>query len=370
MVRNTARLTILALVFLSLASVGAGQECLIPTNLIVNGGVGRDGIPALNSPDVVPASTGDFFLVSDDLVLGVVVNGEARAYPHGVLWWHEIVNDVLGGRPIVVSFCPLTGSGLVYDPVINGQLHNFGVSGLLFDNNLILFDRTTESLWSQMRVQSICGSLQGTRPPLLPLVQSTWAAWKAMYPDTTVVSFNTGFSRDYTLYPYGDYDLVDNTRLLFPPSTIDSRLRTKDTVLGISYEGDARAYSMSRMTDVAPRLVINDDVNGLPVLVVFDALSSLAVPFERRLQQAATSEGASSGQGELFDFEIVDEDRYPFELEDRQTGSIWNLSGVAVEGPLAGERLRPIPTFSAFWFAWSAFNPASQIHDPAAPRRD
>ncbi len=280
MVRNTARLTILALVFLSLASVGAGQECLIPTNLIVNGGVGRDGIPALNSPDVVPASTGDFFLVSDDLVLGVVVNGEARAYPHGVLWWHEIVNDVLGGRPIVVSFCPLTGSGLVYDPVINGQLHNFGVSGLLFDNNLILFDRTTESLWSQMRVQSICGSLQGTRPPLLPLVQSTWAAWKAMYPDTTVVSFNTGFSRDYTLYPYGDYDLVDNTRLLFPPSTIDSRLRMKDTVLGITYEGVARAYSMSRMTDVAPRLVINDDVNGLPVLVVFDALSSLAVPFE------------------------------------------------------------------------------------------
>ena len=244
MMRNIERLTILAMAFLSLATLAAGQ-CLIPENLIVSGGPGKDGIPALTNPEVVPASAGDSFLVPDDLILGVVVNGEARAYPHGILWWHEIANDVLGGRPIVVSFCPLTGSGLVYDAAINGQLHNFGVSGLLFDNNLILFDRTTDSLWSQMGVQSICGSLQGTRLSLLPLVQSTWAAWKAMHPDTTVVSFNTGFSRDYTRYPYGNYDLVDNTMLLFPQSTVDPRLPMKETVLGITHDGVARAYSMT-----------------------------------------------------------------------------------------------------------------------------
>lgn len=365
-IRNIERLTILTMAFLSLATLAAGQ-CLIPENLIVSGGPGKDGIPALTNPEVVLASAGDSFLVPDDLILGVVVNGEARAYPHGILWWHEITNDVLGGRPIVVSFCPLTGSGLVYDAAINGQLHNFGVSGLLFDNNLLLFDRTTDSLWSQMGVQSICGSLQGTRLSLLPLVQSTWAAWKAMHPDTTVVSFNTGFSRDYTRYPYGDYDLVDNTTLLFPQSTVDPRLPMKETVLGITHDGVARAYSMSRMSTVASRLVINDDVNGLPVLVAFDAGSSLAVAFERRLQQPATSEGASSGEGELFEFDIVDEGTFPFKLRDRQTGSIWNLRGVAVEGPLAaGARLVPIPTFSAFWFAWSAFNLDSQIHDPAA----
>jgi len=364
-IRDIERLAVLVIACLSLAATGAAQ-CLIPENLIISGGPGKDGIPALTNPEVVSASAGDSFLVPDDLVLGVVVNGEARAYPHGILWWHEITNDVLGGRPIVVSFCPLTGSGLVYDPVINEQLHNFGVSGLLFDNNLILFDRTTDSLWSQMGGQSICGSLRGARPSLLPVVQSTWAAWKTMHPDTTVVSFNTGFSRDYTRYPYGDYDLVDNTTLLFPQSTVDPRLPMKETVLGITHEGVARAYSMSRMSTVAPRLVINDNVNGLAVLVTFDAGSSLAVPFERRLQQAATSEGASSGEGELLEFEIIDEGMFPFKLRDRQTGSIWNLRGVAVEGPLAGARLRQIPTFSAFWFAWSAFNLDSQIHDPAA----
>lgn len=129
----------------------------------MSGGPGKDGIPALSNPAVVSAGEGDRFLQAEDLVLGVVVNGEARAYPHGILWWHEIVNDVLGGEPIVVTFCPLTGSGIVYDPEIDGRSLNFGVSGLLFDNNLILFDRASDSLWSQMRLESVCGSFQGTR---------------------------------------------------------------------------------------------------------------------------------------------------------------------------------------------------------------
>ena len=116
---------------------------------------------------------------------------------------------------------------------MDGAPQNFGVSGLLFDNNLILFDRRTDSLWSQMRLESICGALSGTKPPLLPVVQSTWAAWKALYPETTVVSFNTGFSRNYDVYPYGDYDQLDSTQLLFPQTTIDPRLPMKENVLGI-----------------------------------------------------------------------------------------------------------------------------------------
>ena len=335
-----------------LASGTARAQCLIPSDLIVNGGPGKDGIPALTNPEVVPAVTGDTFLVPGDMVLGVVVNGEARAYPHGVLWWHEIINDVLGGRSILVTFCPLTGSGIIYDPVLNGTPHNFGVSGLLFDNNLILFDRATDSLWSQMRLEGICGSFQGTRLPILPVVQSTWAAWKAMHPDTSVVSFNTGFNRNYDVYPYGDYDQVDNTRLLFPQTTIDPRLPMKENVLGIQHDGVARAYSMTQMASVAPKLAVNDDVNGLPVLVVFDAAASLALPFDRTL-------GSS---GEVLDFDIAGDGPFPFTLRDRQTGSIWNLSGLATEGPLEGEKLRAIPTFTAFWFAWASFNVGSEIH--------
>jgi len=226
---------------LALSGGAAAQQCLIPQNQIVSGGPGKDGIPALTNPRIVTPGEGDSFLQEDDLVLGAIVNGEARAYPHGILWWHEIVNDVLGGKPILVTFCPLTGSGIVYDPEVDGRGLNFGVSGLLFDNNLILFDRSTDSLWSQMRLEAICGPFQGTRPKLLPVVQATWAAWKSLHPETTVVSFNTGFRRNYDAYPYGSYDQIGNEQLLFPQSTVDRRLPLKETVLGVVHEGLARA---------------------------------------------------------------------------------------------------------------------------------
>ncbi len=347
---------------LALSGAASGQQCLIPQDQIVSGGPGKDGIPALTNPAVVSAGEGDGFLQAEDLVLGVVVNGEARAYPHGILWWHEIVNDVLGGKPIVATFCPLTGSGIVYDPEIDGRTLNFGVSGLLFDNNLILFDRATDSLWSQMRLQSVCGSFQGRRPPILPVVQVTWAGWKALHPETTVVSFDTGFRRNYNVYPYGSYDQIGNEQLLFPQSVIDRRLPMKETVLGIVHEGLARAYSMSRMGTSAPRLVLNDVVNGLPIAVAFDSGHSMAIPFDRRLFKADGTEVR-----ETLDLDVVDDGAALFRMKDRQTGSIWNVAGEAMEGPLAGERLRQIATYSAFWFSWAAFNRDSEIHDPAAP---
>lgn len=343
----------LSLVLLSLASVATGQ-CLIPNDLIVSGGPGKDGIPALTNPSIVPADVADTILLPDDLVLGVVINGEARAYPHAVLWWHEIINDVVGGRPILVTFCPLTGSGIVHDPVLNGQQLNFGVSGLLFNNNLILFDRATDSLWSQMRLESICGDFASTRPPLLPVVQTTWAAWKAMHPETTVVSFETGFSRNYDLYPYGDYDSIDNTQLLFRQTSNDPRLPMKENVLGITDADVSRAYSMTRMASAAPRLAINDVVNGRSVLVVFDAGASLAIPFDR-----------SREDGTVLEFDVVPGEGFPFTLMDRQTGSVWNLEGVSVSGPLVGQNLLKIPTFTSFWFAWSSFNVGTEIHELA-----
>ena len=336
----------------------------MPQSQIVSGGPGKDGIPALTNPTVVSAEAVDAFLLPDDLVLGLVENGEARAYPHAVLWWHEIINDVLGGRPILVTFCPLTGSGIAQDPVIDGQLHNFGVSGLLFDNNLIMFDRTTDSLWSQMRLQSICGSFTGAAPPLLPIVQTTWSAWKAMHPSTTAVSFDTGFSRNYDVYPYGDYDRVDNPTLLFPQPTPDPRLPPKENVLGVRHGGGSHVYSMTRMSSVASRMLVHDDVDGLAVLVAFDAAARLAIPFDRTLVLQSPAEDGSGGATERLDFEIVDPDVFPFTLRDVQTGSVWNLDGVATDGPHVGRRLRKLPTYTAFWFAWSAFNANVVVHDP------
>ncbi len=231
----------------------------------------------------------------------MVINGEARAYPHAVLRWHEIINDFLEGIPVAVTYCPLTGSGLIHNPVVNGTSMRFGNSGLLFDNNLIMFDEGTNSLWSQMMVRSICGELTGVRPSLFPVVQSSWAAWSALHPETTVVSFNTGFNRNYN-GPYGDYDEIDNSTLLFPQSFVDPRLLMKETVLGITREGVSRAYPMSVLNGMGPRRAVNDNVNGLELLVVFDATFSLMIPYNRRLIDLAAGADAP---GRLLTFDVI-----------------------------------------------------------------
>jgi hypothetical protein len=332
----------------SSATPGAAN-CLIPQSQLVNGGPGRDGIPALNRPPAVPAAGADRFLRPEALVLGVDIGGQARAYPHNVFWWHEIVNDELGGRPIVLSYCPLTGSGMVYDPVIGGQTLNFGVSGLLFDNNLVLFDRATDSLWSQMRVQSVCGTLSSTAPALLPVVQSTWAAWKALHPDTTVVSFDTGFQRNYNQYPYGNYDQLGDNSLLFPQSFLDPRRPMKELVLGVREGAAARAWPYGAL---GGRAAVNDTVAGRAVLVIFDRAGQLALAFDRDVG------------GRRLSFEVVEGTQFPFHVQDRETGTLWDLTGSAAAGPLAGSRLNQVATYSAMWFAWASFNRDTELFLP------
>jgi len=336
--------------FNSAGDVQSGN-CLVPSSQLVSGGPGRDGIPALNNPRAVSAREGDEFMPPGALVVGVSIDGEARAYPHNILWWHEIVNDVLGSRPIVVSYCPLTGSGLVYDAVVSGQTLSFGVSGLLFDNNLVLFDRATESLWSQMRVQAVCGRLSGGSPPLLPVVQSTWAAWKALHPETTVLTFQTGFARNYNQYPYGSYDQLGNNTLLFPQSDIDGRRPMKELVLGVRQGEAARAYPYGALGE---RSAVNDTVAGRDVLVVFDRPAQLALAFDRDIGARRLT------------FEIVgNDDAFPFMLRDEETGTLWDLGGLALSGPLSGTRLRQVATYSAMWFAWAAFNRGTDLYLPS-----
>lgn len=348
--KRHACLAVLATLLAAASVPVQAQTCLIPDREIVSGGPGKDGIPSLTNPKVVSAAEADGFLSTSALVLGVVVNGEARAYPHNVLWWHEIVNDVLGGRPIVVSYCPLTGSGMVYDPpLVDGRAVTFGVSGLLYDNNLLLYDRTTDSLWAQMRVQSVCGRLSGTTPVLLPVVQSTWQAWRQLYPATSVLSFDTGFRRSYTQYPYGDYDRVGNEQTLFPHSFVDPRRPMKELVLGLTHEGVSRAYPYGAL---GSRRALNDEIQKRPVLVVFDANAQMALAFERRLGEQTLT------------FDLVEDQAFPFRLRDLETETMWDLTGLGVSGPLVGQRLAPIATYSAMWFAWASFHRATEVWEP------
>jgi hypothetical protein len=169
-------------------------------------------------------------------VIGLEINGEFVAVPHNILWWHEIANfDEFG---LAVTYCPLTGSSMVFDRAgANGA--EFGTSGFLFNNNLVMFDRTAvdgeDSLWPQMRAGSFCGPSEGKRLKLFPHVEIEWEDWLALHPDTRVVSSETGFPRDYTLYPYGIYEREDNDQTLADIKIVDDRRPVKERVLGIPF---------------------------------------------------------------------------------------------------------------------------------------
>lgn len=311
----------------------------------------RGAIPALDRPEL--AGTSASFIQDTDRVLGVEIDGEARAYPFGILWWHELVNDTLGGQPILVSYCPLTGSGIVFDPRVGGEKRDFIVSGLLFNTNLMMLDRQTESLWNQMLLSSQCGMDRGTVLARFSVVETTWEDWKVLYPSTTVVTPNTGFgNRPYFQYPYGNYADPDNDFVDFlPPSTNWSReLKTKELVLGVFDGSDAVAFSLERLAAAGVSRVVNDQVGSTPFVVAARSQWNTARAFDRRVN------------GQTLTFTLTNNPG-PFTMTDDQTGSVWNIHGVAVSGPLMGQRLTPVAdSFVAFWFAWSLYYPSIRVY--------
>jgi uncharacterized protein DUF3179 len=224
---------------------------IIPLDEIQGGGPPKNGIPALDHPAFVTASEADQTIKAQDMILGVEFSGVAKAYPVRILNWHEVVNDDAGEQPILVSWCPLCGSGLVYDPRADGRRYTFGVSGLLYQQNLLFFDHETESLWSQLRGQSVAGPLAGTSLRLLPVTMTTWRSWKAEHPQTLVLSFQTGYKRDYSRDPYRDW-------------LLDRRM-----ALVISRNGQTKIYPYSELKKAGPAL--QDDLAGLMFTILFDA---------------------------------------------------------------------------------------------------
>ncbi len=327
---------------------------VFPFYLIASGGVEKDGIPALTDPKfVAPASADADYFSDEDLVLGVAINGEAKAYPHNIGWWHEIVNDVVGGQPISVSLCPLTSTGMVFSALDGDRRIELGVSGLLFNNNLIMYDRREgETLFPQMTYVGLKGSLEGQALELLPVVETTWGYWKQLYPNTQVVSGETGIYEkfQYTLYPYEiphDYRAADEFIFfeLEPPlenNWAASVYRAKQMTLGVRFDEIAMAYPFPAMGQQA---VINHTVGDNPIVVVWYAPAQMAVPYFRKVGERTLT------------FEKVASDlpTYPFLLKDRETGTTWDLKGEAISGALKDTRLELVPAHNAFWFAWTTF---------------
>ncbi len=312
----------------------------------------RGAIPALNRPSIT--GTQAPFILDHERILGVVINGEPRAYPLGILWWHELVNDTLGGVDILVTYCPLTGSGIVFDPSIDGRRkRDFIVSGLLYRSNLVMFDVQGESLWNQMLLGSQCGLDRGKELGRLPVVETTWGDWKTRYPGTTVIDLDTGYTdRPYFVYPYGGYANPENDFVDFLSDGITWRrdLKTKELVLGVFDGPDAIAYSLETLADKGASHIVNDQVGSTPFVVVSRSEWNTAQAFDRRVG------------GQTLTFSMTSP--APFSMTDDQTGSEWDVWGEAVSGPLAGERLTLVAdSYTAFWFAWALFYPNTVVFE-------
>ena len=334
-----------------------------------SGGVPRDGIPAMTNPQSV-APEDAHYLADSDLVLGVVANGAARAYPHRLGWTHEVINDQLGGQYISVTFCPLTSTGLVFDAMASDSTQiELGVSGMILNSNLVLYDRRDEkTLYPQMIYTGISGTHKGQHLQLLPVVETTWGLWRALHPHTTVVQAATGLDRypDYIRalypldvyghYPYGNYR-SDHRMIIFPPTTArpSGHLPAKEMVLGLRDAGESRAYPFSRMPDKA---VINDRVGDRAVLVLYDAKTATAIPYSRVVRDQLLTFRILSRTGDL---RLSSGRSLPLAFADVETGSEWNMRGEALAGPLEGAQLEQIPAYNSMWFGWSAYWPQTRL---------
>ncbi|MEW2634309.1 DUF3179 domain-containing protein [Streptomyces sp. NPDC048389] len=211
----------------------------------VSGGPGKDGIPSIDRPRFVPAGDASF-LADDDPVFGLEYRGEVRAYPQLVLVWHEIVNDTLGGEPLAVTYCPLTGTAIGFSAPAGTQELTFGTTGRLVNSNLLMYDRETGSEWPQLLGTAVSGPLKGTQLDTVPLVWTTWKQWRTAHPDTDVLSTDTGALRGYGSDPYGSYDGYPDRAgyyakqgTLFPVLAASDRFPDKDVVIGVRV-GDER----------------------------------------------------------------------------------------------------------------------------------
>ncbi len=220
------------------------SDSTVDVSQIRHGGTGKDGIPALDQPKFIPAEEAKF-LKRRDRVLGVYRNGVAKAYPIKILDWHEVVNDKFADEAIVVSYCPLCGTGMVFSAQAKDFAMTFGVSGLLYNSDVLLYDRPTQSLWSQILGRAITGKLRNTVLNLIPSSNTTWREWLTRHPDTLVLSRDTGFRRDYRSTPYLDY--ARSPKLMFPVSQKNSAYRNKEMVLGLQSGDSYKAYPFKEL---------------------------------------------------------------------------------------------------------------------------
>ena len=264
------------------------------------GGPPRDGIPSIDNPKFISVNQVNF-LKDDDIVIGLVRGDVARAYPTRILIQHEIVNDVIGGDAVAVTYCPLCNTSMVFERNISGKLRTFGVSGLLYQSDVLMFDRETESLWSQLAMASVSGKSVGTELTWLPSQHITWKAWKQKYPNSQVLSTDTGFRRNYNIDAYASYFASDRT-MFSVPRNISINLKNKAKVIGVIINNQEKAYPIEHFPDNG---LIEDQLGGEKISLHYD--------------------------------------------DDKKQPTVLNSKG------------EQISSVVVFWFAWQAFYPKTEV---------
>ena len=324
----------------SLANLQAGE----PRDVSLYTLLPRDGIRSIDDPKFVSVAEAEADMANQEFVIGLIIDGDTRAYPINVLSRHEIVNDVVGEVPVAVTYCPLCFTGIVYDRRVEGEVLEFGVSGKLIMNDLVMYDRQTKSLWQQILGEGIDGNYKGTRLTPIAATQTTWAQWRDTHPDTLVLDKNGGYGSD----SYSGY-YVDGSQGALGGFRSDDRLPAKAFVLGLVVDDETKAYPFGEL-ERSP--VVHDSVGGRELVIVYDGRSDTALAFDREVD------------GRLLTFELVGPIDGDLLLRDTETGSTWSgLSGTAREGPLAGTQLRQVPSFYSFWFAWSDFYVNTDLYE-------
>ncbi len=342
-------------------------DTLVDRFRIVSGGPPPDGIQSIDDPIHLPIDAVDW-LADEEPVAVLTVGDETRIYPAQILVWHEIVNDVVAGVPVAMTYCPLCNSVVAFESTIagpdgagadDGTVLDFGTSGALYQSALVMYDRQTESLWTHFDGRAVVGDLLGTELTILPAAMVSWADARAADPNALVLDRPTGLiGRPYGQAPYPNYEAA-------PPSSghvtgeIDGRLDPKQRVVGINLGGERVALDRRSLADAGVAELV---VGGRPLVVLWEPGTTSALDGE------AIAGGLEVGAVGVFLAEL-DGERLAFEpgsgddgtIVDPATGSTWDVLGRAVAGPLAGRRLDPLPHLDTFWFAWSRYHPDTEV---------
>ena len=331
-------------------------EPAVEVDRILSGGPPPDGIPPIDQPHFEPASQVTW-LDDREPVLALDLEGQSRAYPVQILTWHEIVNDTVGGSPVSVTYCPLCNSALAFSRQLDDHLVTFGTSGSLYLSALVMYDRQTESLWSQIEGRAIAGALTGVTLDRIPVATVPWATWLEAHPDGQVLSRPEDTGRDYGRNPYVGYDEVDSEPFLYDRDS-DPRLPPKERVVAFPAADEAVTVRLSTLAEQGA-LTVSLDGDEVVLIAASGLASSLdTASIADGEEVAATGAFTTAVDGRTLTFSP---DPSGDGARDLETGTRWSVLGRGSDGPLAGRQLEPVPHVDTFWFAWAAFRPDATI---------